>query len=246
MSDTDTVNGTANRVATALATGDPGAAVMPLIAAGELPEVAALRGVPAGPAAHHGEGSAFTHTMMVVRETAALRPGDTEALWLALAHDLGKANTPDDVLPSHHGHAKRGVPLARSLGERLGLPSETVERMATATRHHMKAHMTGELNATTLLDMAKDLRDSPLGADRLVALAHADTRGRIPRGDMDPGAARTRLKTAMRVCEDVTLRDAAAKRGRNPDLIGDGVDRTAVEGWRRQDRAETLRARLSE
>lgn len=230
----------------ALTAEDPATAVAALIAEGDLPEVATLRDVPAGPSAHHAEGSAFTHTMLVVREMTALRPDDTEALWLALAHDLGKGKTPEDVLPNHYGHAKRGEPLARQLGERVGLPAETVDRMAAATRLHMKAHKTGELNATTLLDMARTLRESGLSVERLTALTEADARGREPSREVDVSAARTRLRTAVSVCENITVRGAAKRRGRDPADIGDGIDRREAKGWRRQDRAEALRERLSE
>jgi tRNA nucleotidyltransferase (CCA-adding enzyme) len=66
-------------------------------------EIAALANVPAGPPQHHGEGDALVHTCMVLREAAKLS-SSVYVRFAALLHDLGKALTPPELLPRHHGH----------------------------------------------------------------------------------------------------------------------------------------------
>jgi tRNA nucleotidyltransferase (CCA-adding enzyme) len=86
---------------------------MPLRDCGALevlfPEVDALFGVPQR-AEYHPEVDTGVHTGMVLDMAARLAPGDALIGWCALTHDLGKALTPADKLPSHpaHEHAASG------------------------------------------------------------------------------------------------------------------------------------------
>ena len=98
------------------------------------PEVAACVGIPAGPAKYHDK-DVFRHVLEVVDRLA----GDPLLAWMGLAHDLGKALTPPDGWPSHHGHEKLGEDAARALGLRLRLPTAYVEAGATASAEHMRA-----------------------------------------------------------------------------------------------------------
>jgi methionine--tRNA ligase beta chain len=67
-----------------------------------LPEVAALRGVPER-RDYHPEGETYIHTLMVLDAAADLHLSAAEC-FAALVHDIGKAQTPATILPSHHGH----------------------------------------------------------------------------------------------------------------------------------------------
>src|SRR5580765_8239875 len=71
-------------------------------------ELADLRGVPAGPPEHHGEGDSFVHTLMVLDQAVALGGDEVERV-SALLHDLGKALTPKHRWPKHYGHDVAGV-----------------------------------------------------------------------------------------------------------------------------------------
>ena len=66
-----------------------------------LPEVDALFGVPQR-ADYHPEIDTGVHTLMVVDESAR-RGYSLPVRFAALTHDLGKATTPADLLPRHHG-----------------------------------------------------------------------------------------------------------------------------------------------
>ena len=66
------------------------------------PEIYNLYGVP-NPPKHHPEIDTGIHTMMVLEQAAKLS-NNPRVRFAALVHDLGKATTPKDLWPSHHGH----------------------------------------------------------------------------------------------------------------------------------------------
>ena len=79
-----------------------------------LPEVDALFGVPQR-ADYHPEIDSGIHTLMVLQRAADMGLTLPER-YAALLHDLGKAKTPPDILPRHHGHDLAGVePCAKSI-----------------------------------------------------------------------------------------------------------------------------------
>src|SRR5581483_5103520 len=68
-------------------------------------------------------------------------------------HDLGKALTPADVLPSHIAHEHRGLAPVRALSERLRVPAEHAQLAELTCRHHLDAHRALELKPSTVLDL---------------------------------------------------------------------------------------------
>jgi tRNA nucleotidyltransferase (CCA-adding enzyme) len=86
------------------------------------PEVDALFGVPQPPQ-YHPEIDCGVHTMMVL-DDAAKHGYALEVRFAALTHDLGKGNTPKDILPRHIGHEQRGVELLHGMCERLRVPGD--------------------------------------------------------------------------------------------------------------------------
>ena len=78
-----------------------------------LPEVEALFGVPQ-PAHYHPEIDCGIHVLMVI-DDAAKNDRTLEVRFAALGHDLGKATTPEDILPRHIGHEQRSVGLLRRI-----------------------------------------------------------------------------------------------------------------------------------
>ena len=87
-----------------------------------LPEVDALFGIPQT-AKYHPEIDSGVHTLMVVEQAAQLSK-NPQVRFAALVHDLGKAVTPKNVLPSHRGHEKSGLPLIKQLSARLRVPKK--------------------------------------------------------------------------------------------------------------------------
>jgi tRNA nucleotidyltransferase (CCA-adding enzyme) len=120
-----------------------------------LPELNRLWGVPQ-PATHHPEIDAGVHTMMVVDYAAGLNY-NLAVRFAALTHDLGKADTPAELLPRHIGHEARGVELLRALCKRLRVPSDCRDLALLVTQFHGKAHRADELRAETLLQLFYDV-----------------------------------------------------------------------------------------
>ena len=73
------------------------------------PELDNLYGVPA-PAKWHPEIDTGIHALMTLAIAAQLSP-EVDVRFATLFHDVGKALTPPEKWPSHHGHGPAGVPL---------------------------------------------------------------------------------------------------------------------------------------
>ncbi len=116
-----------------------------------LPEVNALFGVPQRPD-YHPEIDAGVHTMMVIDQAARHRYPLT-VRFAALTHDLGKAETPADVLPRHIGHEERSVRLTEQLCRRLRVPNDCRDLALLTAQHHGLVHRARELKASTLVGL---------------------------------------------------------------------------------------------
>src|SRR5262245_19398048 len=77
------------------------------------PEIDALFGVPQ-PEKWHPEVDTGIHQLLALREAVRLG-GGVAARFAVLMHDLGKALTPAETLPSHHGHEGAGVEPVEAL-----------------------------------------------------------------------------------------------------------------------------------
>lgn len=126
--------------------------------------------LPAGPPAYH-DASVFAHTADIMDATAevARHHGGTEAeralsVWMALCHDLGKSETPGDILPHHYGHEERGAAMAENLGLRLRLPGIFVKAGKLAALLHMKAGRYASLRPGTRTDTLMRLHAADLVA----------------------------------------------------------------------------------
>ncbi len=95
------------------------------------PEVDALFGVPQ-PERWHPEVDSGVHTLLALRAAARLSPAET-VRFAVLTHDLGKAATPEALLPKHHGHEQRSAAAARGL-LRATAGTEPVSRSRAACR----------------------------------------------------------------------------------------------------------------
>lgn len=144
-----------------------------------LPEVDALFGVPQ-PEKWHPEIDSGIHTMMVLEQSAKVSE-ETDVRFAALCHDLGKATTPADILPSHHGHEKRGAEISELFCQRLRIPKKIRELAVMTARYHTHCHRVHDLNASTLAKLLKGL-DVTRRRDRFekyLLVCAADARGRL-------------------------------------------------------------------
>ncbi len=143
-----------------------------------LPEVDALFGVPQPPQ-HHPEIDCGVHTMLVL-DDAAQHGYALEVRFAALTHDLGKGNTPRDILPRHIGHEARGVNLLRALCERLRVPGECRDLGLLAVRYHGDVHRAQELRPDTIVRLFQscDAWRRPQRFAQLLQACASDARGR--------------------------------------------------------------------
>ena len=143
-----------------------------------LSEVDALFGVPQ-PEKHHPEIDCGIHTMLVV-DDAALHDYTLEVRFAALTHDLGKGNTPKDILPCHIGHELRSVELVKKLSQRLRASSECRDLALLAARYHGDIHRAFELRAETIIKLfqSADAWRRPERFTHLLQACASDARGR--------------------------------------------------------------------
>ena len=142
------------------------------------PEIDRLFGVPQ-PEHHHPEIDSGVHTLMVLEQATGLS-ADAEVRFAALVHDLGKATTPQETWPSHHGHEERGVEPINKLCERLRIPNRYRELAVLVSRYHLDCHRINEMKATTILRKLEglDAFRRPERFDRFLLACEADARGR--------------------------------------------------------------------
>ena len=142
-------------------------------------ELHALLDVPQNPV-YHPEGDAFEHTMLVVREAAALREKASDPLAFmlaALTHDLGKAVTTkknEKGAWASIGHEHAGVPLLGDLLTRLGA-QKTAPYCASLCQLHMRLHACCYQNAR--ISRTHLLFDACVKPRDLALLCIADARG---------------------------------------------------------------------
>ena len=151
-----------------------------------LPEVDALYGVPQR-AEYHPEVDTGLHQELVSDMAARLAPGDAVIGFAALTHDLGKALTPQDMLPRHIGHEHTGLRPLRALCERLKVPTEHRELAVMACREHLNVHRLFELRDSTVLELLArcDAFRKPERIAQLALVCEADKRGRASMADSD-------------------------------------------------------------
>ena len=166
------------------------------------PELNALWGVP-NPPRWHPEVDTGIHTMMVLEQAARLTE-DSVARYAALCHDLGKGNTPEDELPRHRGHEKRGIPLVQQMSRRLKTPVEYEQLAKIASEYHLHLHKFEELKPRTIVKVLEktDAFRKPERFEQFLLVCEADFRGRTGFEERDyPQAAM--MRAALEVCSSI-------------------------------------------
>ena len=143
-----------------------------------LPEVDALFGVPQR-TDYHPEIDSGIHTLLTLRRAAALGLTLPER-YAALLHDLGKARTPAEILPRHHGHDLAGVKPVQAVNTRLRVPKACAELAESVCRWHIMLHSVKTLRGKTVLNVLQrtDAFRRPERFRMMLNVCLADTRGR--------------------------------------------------------------------
>ena len=101
------------------------------------PEIFALKGK-TQPPEYHPEGDAYCHTMQIV-DVVARKTQTIEARFAALVHDIGKGQTPEEMLPHHYGHEQRGLLVLDAWNERMTLLKSWLMAARFVIKEHMRA-----------------------------------------------------------------------------------------------------------
>jgi tRNA nucleotidyltransferase (CCA-adding enzyme) len=147
------------------------------------PELDILWGVP-NPAEWHPEICSGVHTMMVLQQAVLLTANNknkTAIRFAALCHDLGKGLTADDLLPSHRGHEKSGLPLVEKISKQLRVPNYCKQLALKVCEHHLHCHKAFQLKASTLLRIFNqlDVWRKPQEFDDFLIACKSDFLGRL-------------------------------------------------------------------
>ena len=183
------------------------------------PEVAALFGIPQPPQ-WHPEIDTGVHTLMALKMAASLSRSET-VRFAVLTHDLGKATTPADLLPRHHGHEQRSEELLEKLCARLPVPNRFRDLAVIVARHHGTVHKAAELKPQTVLRliMAADGLRQPQRFEEFLLACEADARGR--KGlEQGPYPQADVLRAALRAARSVDAAKLKAERQLDGEALG--------------------------
>jgi len=154
------------------------------------PELDRLFGIPA-PAKWHPEIDTGVHTLMTLTMAASLS-NEIDVRFATLFHDVGKALTPPEKWPSHHGHGAAGVPLVEALCQRLRVPNAIRDLALIVTEFHDVVHTIERQSADALVALFDriDAWRKPHRVEQIALTSEADARGRAglesmpyPQGD---------------------------------------------------------------
>jgi tRNA nucleotidyltransferase (CCA-adding enzyme) len=162
---------------------------------------------------------------MLALEAAAKLSAEVPVRFAALVHDLGKALTPHERWPSHHGHEEAGVAVIERLSARLKVPADARELAILVARFHGKVHRAAELRPATVLDLLEstDAFRRPQRFERFLLACEADARGRGPEKFAAPYPQSDLLRQALLV--------AAAARP-DPQSLESATGPQIGERWR--------------
>lgn len=190
-----------------------------------LPEVARLWGVPQR-AEHHPEVDTGVHLMMVLDMSARLDAPLT-VRYACLGHDLGKGNTPAELLPRHIGHEQRSVALLRDVNERLRVPTDCRELADVVAREHGNVHRSGEFGAAALVRLLErcDAFRKPARFAEVLLACECDARGRLGFEDTAyaPSPRLAAALVAARAVDTAQVAAAAAARGEQGPDVGAAI-----------------------
>jgi len=149
-----------------------------------LPEVNTLFGVPQ-PEKYHPEIDTGVHLLMALDQAAELSKEQTgknraRVVFAVLLHDLGKGITPQQMLPSHHGHEAAGVPLVDAVCERFRVPVAVHDLARKVCARHLDCHRILEARPATVMRLLErlDVFRQPRLLPDFVLACEADYRGR--------------------------------------------------------------------
>jgi tRNA nucleotidyltransferase (CCA-adding enzyme) len=195
-----------------------------------LPELDRLWGV-AQRADYHPEIDTGVHVMLVLDMSARLQ-APLAVRFACLCHDLGKGNTPPDILPRHLGHEGRSAQLLKELSERLRVPVECRELAGVVAKEHSNIHRSHDLNASGLMRLLErcDALRKPDRFGQVLLACECDVRGRLGFSET-AYPQRERLHSALTVALSVAtteIADNAINTGARGPSIGEAITKARI------------------
>ncbi|MBQ7632861.1 MAG: HD domain-containing protein [Alphaproteobacteria bacterium] len=120
-----------------------------------LPEVNKLWDIPER-TDYHPEGNSGEHTMLVLKQGYNLSPKIKFAL---LLHDIGKIDTPIDILPRHIGHDKAGLQHIEKICDRLKVPNKYRDFALLVAKNHMRFHSVPNMRKGRFISFLEEITD---------------------------------------------------------------------------------------
>jgi len=169
------------------------------------PEIHALFGVPQRKD-YHPEVDTGIHTLMVLDKAAELTE-DVSIRFAGLMHDLGKAETPQELWPKHHGHEERSALLTEKLCRRLSVPTAYLQLARLVARYHTHCHRAFELRPGTLVDVlgTLDAFRNPNRFEKFLIACQADSQGRTG-FENEPYPQMDYMQAMLQACLSVTAK----------------------------------------
>lgn len=93
---------------------------------------------------YHPSGNSGVHTMVALSRVRHYSP---MVKFAVLLHDVAKGTTPVEILPAHHDHDIRGLPLIDEICDRLKIPNDYRKFAKSFCNVHMRI---AKLNSMTL------------------------------------------------------------------------------------------------
>lgn len=170
------------------------------------------------PLSYHPEGDAFEHSMAAV-DKAALKTVRPEVRFAALAHDIGKGATPEEMLPHHYHHEKIGLAVLSEMNRGLCLPRLWKQCAEIMIKEHMRAPRLTRLGK--IRDLLTVVAKHPIGFDGFNIVIEADC------GFLPPYlAGHERYLAVIKSARDIPI----------PENLQGG----AIGAWRRQAEVKAL------
>jgi len=191
------------------------------------PEIEALFGVPQTKE-YHPEIDTGLHTIMSLNQSTRLSD-DPMIRFAVLVHDLGKATTPKDKLPSHHGHEERGAKIIDKLCKRYRIPNKYRELAINVSRFHLDCHRIQEMRPETVLKKLEQLDAfrRPERFEQFLIACEADARGRAGFEDREYPQAEY-FQTALKVANEVDTSELQ-KQGLEGKALGQEIKKHQIE-----------------
>jgi tRNA nucleotidyltransferase (CCA-adding enzyme) len=186
------------------------------------PELNRLFGVPQT-MRWHPEVDTGIHTLKAL-DICRSMTDNTDILMATLCHDLGKGLTPDNILPSHHGHEASGAKLIKTIAKKYKWPIKATQLAERVARYHTHSHNIKTLKPKTVVSLLNSLGgfQQPNNIEQFSMVCEADFRGRSG-FENHSYFQRSQLRHCLNVAAKVTAQ-AFIEQGLSGKAIGEAIN----------------------